>query len=183
MDAALVLFARHGFAGTSIRMLAEEAGVSQGLLYNYYEGKEELLHAIFKRSIEEIQEDFADASEAPSPEEALTVLIRSAFDTVRARPDFWSLWYQLRAQPDVVAGLGERVGEWAETILANIEALLTGLGSPDPAVRARLVFATIDGAAQHYVLDPANYPLDRVGDELIELLARPNPPPHAEASP
>jgi len=131
----------------------------------------------------EIQENLADASAAPSPDEALTVLVRSAFDTVRARPDFWSLWYQLRAQPDVVTGLGVQVGAWAAVIRSKIEALFAATGAPDPGVRSRLVFAAIDGAAQHYMLDPANYPLDRVGDELIELLARPNPPPHAEASP
>ena len=30
------LFARHGYEATSVRMIAREAGVAQGLLYNYF---------------------------------------------------------------------------------------------------------------------------------------------------
>jgi AcrR family transcriptional regulator len=55
LRSALALFARRGFANTSVRLLAEEAGVSQGLLYNYFDGKHELLRAIFARSMEGVQ--------------------------------------------------------------------------------------------------------------------------------
>lgn len=35
LSSALRLFARHGYAATSVRMIAREAGASLGLLYNY----------------------------------------------------------------------------------------------------------------------------------------------------
>ena len=43
-----MLFARHGYAGTTVRMIGREAGVSTGLLYAYFESKEGLLRAIFE---------------------------------------------------------------------------------------------------------------------------------------
>src|ERR1041385_4982883 len=36
LDTALEVFAAHGFDGTSVKDLAEAAGVTQGLLYHYF---------------------------------------------------------------------------------------------------------------------------------------------------
>jgi AcrR family transcriptional regulator len=171
VQTALELFARRGFVNTSVRMLAEEAGISQGLLYNYFESKQALLHAIFERSMAQVQEGFVAAATVAEPAQALAALIHSAFATVRDNAAFWRLTYQIRMQPEVVTGLGDQVGAWSEAIRSRIEDLLQGAGTPAAPLRARLLFAAIDGAAQHYVLDPVGYPLDEVAEELIALFA------------
>lgn len=167
LASALRLFARHGYAATSVRMIAEEAGVSQGLMYNYYEGKEGLLRAIVERSMADVQESLAAAWTAIAAEQGLELLVRSAFEIVRRNRTFWQLSYQLRMQPDILAELGQSVGEWGDAIRLQIEALLRSSASADAAVEARVLFAAIDGAAQHYVLDPERYPLDEVADEIV----------------
>ena len=43
LSAALGLFARHGFHGTSIRDVATEAGLTSAALYSHFESKEHLL--------------------------------------------------------------------------------------------------------------------------------------------
>ena len=43
-ETALELFATKGYHSTSISMIARTAGISKGLLYNYYESKEDLLN-------------------------------------------------------------------------------------------------------------------------------------------
>jgi AcrR family transcriptional regulator len=48
-DAALTLFKTQGFNGVGLRHIAQEAGVSLGNIYNYYEGKEELFNSILER--------------------------------------------------------------------------------------------------------------------------------------
>ncbi len=48
IDTALDLFAKRGYEATSIRDIAREAGVAQGLLYNYFPGKEDLFWAILQ---------------------------------------------------------------------------------------------------------------------------------------
>jgi AcrR family transcriptional regulator len=167
LNSALRLFARHGYAATSVRMIAEEAGVSQGLMYNYYEGKEALLRAIVERSMDDVQSSLAEASAAHATGQGLEMLVRSAFEIVRRNRTFWQLSYQLRMQPDVLADLGQSVGEWADAIRLQIEELLRSAGSAGAPVEARVLFAAIDGAAQHYVLDPERYPLDEVAEEII----------------
>ena len=49
VETALRLFFRKGYDATAIRDIAKEAGVSLGLLYNYFESKEALLREIFHR--------------------------------------------------------------------------------------------------------------------------------------
>lgn len=46
LDAALRLFAEHGFAGASMRMLARATGLRESAFYNHFSGKEELYQAV-----------------------------------------------------------------------------------------------------------------------------------------
>lgn len=48
LDAALSMFSAKGFAGASIRDIARQAGVTEGLIYHYFENKEQLMHACWK---------------------------------------------------------------------------------------------------------------------------------------
>lgn len=45
LDTAISVFAARGFANTSIKDLADAAGISSGLMYHYFTGKEKLLEA------------------------------------------------------------------------------------------------------------------------------------------
>jgi AcrR family transcriptional regulator len=51
---AAQLFARYGFAGTSITMIASACGVSKALLYHYYADKEEVLFDIISAHLKEL---------------------------------------------------------------------------------------------------------------------------------
>jgi AcrR family transcriptional regulator len=48
LDAAVRVFARKGYHTCRVGDIAEEAGVAHGLLYHYFESKEELLETIFR---------------------------------------------------------------------------------------------------------------------------------------
>jgi AcrR family transcriptional regulator len=49
LDIALALFAERGFERTTIKDLAETAGVAQGLVYHYFASKDDLLLAVIAR--------------------------------------------------------------------------------------------------------------------------------------
>jgi len=172
LRAALRLFAAHGYAGTSIRMIAESAGISVGLLYNYFPSKAALLHALFEESMHDVQASFASAEAAKTPSERIERLVRSAFEILDTNRDFWRTSYGVRMQPAVVAGLGKRLRTWTMTIQSTLARYLAEAGSRQPEVDAALLFALIDGASQHYVLDPKGYPLDDVATGIIELFTR-----------
>lgn len=62
-DAALNVFSQKGFDQATIPDIAQEAGVAVGTIYNYYQGKHDLLLAIIKSHI--ITESFTDFLEQP----------------------------------------------------------------------------------------------------------------------
>jgi AcrR family transcriptional regulator len=64
IDAALALFARKGFRGTTTREIAEAAGCSEATIFKYFATKDELYSAILeaKATIEETLAKAADAA-------------------------------------------------------------------------------------------------------------------------
>ncbi len=46
IEAAIKLFAKQGYHGTSTLQIAKEAGVSQATIFKYFKTKEDLLHSI-----------------------------------------------------------------------------------------------------------------------------------------
>ncbi|HEU0054903.1 MAG TPA: TetR/AcrR family transcriptional regulator [Longimicrobium sp.] len=168
VEHALRLFATHGYERTSVKMIAEAAGVSQGLLYNYFEGKDALLRAIFEASMEDVRASFAAAEAEPDPRRRVEALLRGSFAIVRRNLHFWRLSYGVRMQAGVLEALGgARLQEWTAAIRATLERYLRDAGVPDPGLEAAILFALIDGVSQHYVLDPDNYPLDEVMARII----------------
>jgi TetR/AcrR family transcriptional regulator, fatty acid metabolism regulator protein len=47
LDAAIRVFAEHGYHGSRVGDIAEDAGVAHGLLYHYFASKEDVLRTIF----------------------------------------------------------------------------------------------------------------------------------------
>lgn len=168
LRAALRLFAKHGYDRTSIAMIAAAAGISQGLLYNYFAGKKGLLRAIFEESMHDVEESFALAEAVPLPADRLATLVRGAFTILRRNQNFWRLSYGLRMQPGVLAGLGKRTSEWTAAIRGTLARYLADAGVDEPELEAAVLFALIDGVSQHYVLEPSTYPLDAVADRIVE---------------
>lgn len=161
MEAALALFARDGYARTSVRTIAREAGVSQGLMYNYFASKEELLREIYERGMRDVEASFAEIRDAGTPAARLSALIRSSIGIVRRNAPFWRLLYGIRFQAGVLEGLDDGIARWSARIGAELEGLLREIGVADPAAEAQVLFALIDGMAQHALLDPEHFPLER----------------------
>jgi AcrR family transcriptional regulator len=165
MEHALALFAYQGFDRTRVREIADSAGISQGLIYNYFSSKDELLHALFERSMGDVRESFAEAERAPRGQRSVA-LVRAAFEVLRRNERFWRVSYGVRLQAAVLAGLGEALQQWTTGVHRTLEGYLREDGFEEPELEAAILFALIDGVSQHYVLDPARYPLDAVAERI-----------------
>jgi AcrR family transcriptional regulator len=168
LNASLELFAVRGYAATSVDAIADEAGVSAGLLYHHFEGKAAVLNAIFEQSLADVRATFAAADREGDARHRLPALLRSALAIVPRHRQFWAVWYGLRMQQDVLKALGPSVDQFTKAIVRTLQKYLEDIEWPDAAIEARLLFAQIDGLCQHYVLDPAHYPLERVIERLVE---------------
>jgi TetR/AcrR family transcriptional regulator, fatty acid metabolism regulator protein len=70
LDAAIRVFAEHGYHGARVGDIAEDAGVAHGLLYHYFSSKDEVLRTIFVENWGELIGRFRTvaASEEPADE-------------------------------------------------------------------------------------------------------------------
>src|SRR5437899_8379150 len=74
LDAALVCFAKRGFHQASMHDISAEAGISVGLIYRYFENKEDVISAMADRHKKQIHEILERARQAPSLLESLEIL-------------------------------------------------------------------------------------------------------------
>jgi AcrR family transcriptional regulator len=163
---ALRLFGVNGYERTTVRQIAEAAGVAQGLLYSHFASKDELLRVIFQQSVQHVFASFARAEQGDPSRSPVARIIVAAFAVLRENRDFWRLSYGVRMQQSVLAALGPELTDWTTAIRTTLEQALRQSGVTEPAIEAAILFATIDGVAQHYVLEPEQYPLDAVVEAL-----------------
>ena len=78
------LFARHGFTGASITMIAEACGISKALLYHYYRDKDAVLFDILADHLSLLVTAVEAAAAAPaSARERLHAIVAALLDAYR----------------------------------------------------------------------------------------------------
>jgi TetR/AcrR family transcriptional regulator, cholesterol catabolism regulator len=80
---AAALFAERGFKNTTVRDIAEAAGILSGSLYHHFDSKESMVDELldsFQTSLFELYDDIV-ASDA-SPRHKLEAIVRASFDAI-----------------------------------------------------------------------------------------------------
>ena len=80
INSGMILFAQNGYAHTTIKMIAEQANISTGLMYHYFNSKENLLHAVFENCMRILSEAFNDALQQAKSVDRVTALLHVIFD-------------------------------------------------------------------------------------------------------
>jgi AcrR family transcriptional regulator len=101
MDVALEHFAKEGYHKTTISHIARHAGMSKGLMYNYFTSKESLLFEIIMRSVNEMYADFDRNKDGYLSEDEFELFIRRLFNMLKEKKTFWRLLFQLVMQNEV----------------------------------------------------------------------------------
>lgn len=169
MQAALELFAREGFHSSSVARIAEYAGISKGLLYNYFTSKENLLDSIMAHGIEKFHGIFSEIQdELDTPEELMTY-IHGGFALIRREPDFYRLMFIVFFQPGVMDATQNQYRETLDHLTRDIAIYFEKKGDPNPIEKARLLGNTIDGVGLHYFMSPESVDLDKMEKIIFEL--------------
>jgi len=87
LDAAIRVFAEHGYHASRVGDIAEDAGVAHGLLYHYFASKEEVLRTIFVENWGQLIARFRAVEESDEPaEEKLEGIAKILLRTWRNDP-------------------------------------------------------------------------------------------------
>lgn len=168
LEAALELFATNGFHNTSIEKIRKKAGVSKGLIYNYFKSKDDLLERIIRMGMEVGDDLLEKALAVEQPKQSLKNIVNGLFDTLEQNPTHWKWMMALMMQPGIEANVKALIVENAEANLVKIETLFKKISSPKPRVNAILLLATLDGVGLHYLAGFTDYPLQAVKADIFE---------------
>ena len=171
-ESALKLFATKGYENTSISELARHAGVSKGLIYNYFDSKEAILKSIVNHVIDTMWDRFGFKDMTQMTDEDYLRFINLSLDLVLDDLDHWRLYFGIFTQPSVLSMLMEEMMVKSGPYLKIMHDYYVEKGYENPAVQMRYVSAIIDGIQMHIMLDPENFPIEEVRKLLIQQLTQ-----------
>lgn len=134
LDAALEVFAKKDYDDVSVDEVAEVAGVSHGLIFQYFGTKKDLYVAAVEPLIEEFRARVAPDAELPPPER-LRQSMRAYAETVAAHPDGYRF---LMTRGIGFQDVRQKVEEARLSAVGRIAPQM-GLDPSDPAVRAGIL--------------------------------------------
>ncbi|MBN1969104.1 MAG: TetR/AcrR family transcriptional regulator [Candidatus Delongbacteria bacterium] len=167
-NAAIKLFAYNGFDGTSIDRISKEAGVSKGLIYNYYDSKEELLKSIIVRGFESYIYLFKEISIIEDPIYALEILLTKSIIIYKENKDMLNIYYSLVLQEKSRIIAGEKISEVMEYSFSLISNIFIKLGAEDVDTEVRIIAALMDGVAIQVMIEGEKVPFEKIFNRYIQ---------------
>lgn len=168
IDTAIALFADNGFHNTSISQIANEASVSKGLMYNYFESKEDLLKYIFDLGAAKLMENFDPNRDGVLTKEEFIFYIEDIFYQMQKDRNYWMLFFNIVMQPAITQLVADRMMEMVGPMMKELTDYFRNKGCEDPEAETRYFVAVMDGVGMHYLLDQDNYPIRSVIKKIIK---------------
>jgi AcrR family transcriptional regulator len=170
IHASIELFSESGFAGTPISKIAKKAGVSKGLIYNYFETKEDIVKGIIDSLLDEFKEteqEIMEAFQKATPNETIALIVDQTYDFMIKNKQKWRL----------VTILGFKISEFPyvhdimvkkyQDYIQLFTGIFTQLEYKNPTIEAKLLAAQFDGIGMQYLMfNDEEYPLKEILDGL-----------------
>jgi AcrR family transcriptional regulator len=166
MDAAFTLIAQNGYESTSIAMIAKTAGVSKGLLYNYFTSKEELVKALVFGAMAEGDRLIAQLI-CDDPRQTLENMFLWFFNEMRENHDHWRLMTELTFKINKFDFVHDIATTKLQEFVVLLQGLLTEMGYNNALQEARIIAALLDGIGFQAIMVQEDYPLDEMQEYLI----------------
>jgi AcrR family transcriptional regulator len=113
LDAAVRVFARQGFHTCRVSDIADEAGVAYGLVYHYFQSKDEVLDTLFLERWDVMLETIREIDTRPVPaREKLETIASFIVDSYRHDPDLMKV---------IIVEVTRAANSFGQTHLAKIQ--------------------------------------------------------------
>lgn len=140
-------FADKGFAGTAIGSIAKKAGVSVGVIYKYYSGKEDLFNACVRKSLDCMDEVLNMTGDTGGDlMDMIEQLISRAQSFAKENPEYIRLYHQITVSGS--PGGKARSAELIESSTAKIYGEFIRRAAESGEIRS-----DIDPAAFAFLID------------------------------
>ncbi|MFD1414475.1 TetR/AcrR family transcriptional regulator [Oceanobacillus jeddahense] len=171
MNAAMELFITQGYHATSISSIAEHAGISKGLLYNYFKGKEELLATMVNKRVREMVDVMEQARSLKAPAEQLKHIIVGAIDNVYQNPEVFRFYLHLQTQPEADQELIKYSRFLIEENTKQFEfqcKIFEELGVANARKRSLYFSSTLQGIMLMISTYSQQFPIEEIKKQIVE---------------
>ena len=176
--AAAIRFGEEGYSETTMESIAEEADVSKGTLYYYFESKEDLFLELLMNLIEKFEDRCSTTGWQKSPAGELEEFHSMIMSTIEEMASFGRLmlefWVNASRKKKLEKILNELLQKYREKTAEVIESGVESgtFRSVDPWEAGSALVAAYDGLWFHWLLAPDSFKLERAGRELITNFIR-----------
>ncbi|HEY4997330.1 MAG TPA: TetR family transcriptional regulator C-terminal domain-containing protein [Solirubrobacteraceae bacterium] len=172
--AAAAVIAREGFAGSTMRMVADEAGVSTGMLNHYFANRQDLLTQALVFVSERTQERYRVAIEdVPAGRERLNALLDSALADDEQMVETWRVWINAYGEavrlPELRHTIESRLTSWYELIDRALEGIVPA-DEPGEIPWSWRFDAVLNGLAIQALTSEAVLDAHQIREEVVRTL-------------
>lgn len=169
LDAALEVFAKQGYHLATVDAIAKTAGISKGLMYNYFKSKEQVLHELMIGMMESLMCEFMPLDpKTKFTRKDVINFINVGIDLVMMKPHYWKLYFSVFVQPDVMTIVLDKMMEMGQPYMIRLNEYYKNKGVKNPEIMVRYLSAVMDGIQLHCMLDPKGFPAEEVKKLLIK---------------
>jgi len=176
LDIASAQFGTLGFAATSVAAIAEQAGISKPLIYNYFGSKEGLYEACLDRGGAIVAEEIERiaSGDAVGIDRGMQTL-EGMFTLLEPQPYLWRLFFDTTAPTtgpiaDSVALYADRIGKLAEEGVAELMTLAGNSDALDISAMTTVWLGIVD-SLMGWWLDHPDETADQMMQRCMRLLA------------
>lgn len=175
LEIASAQFGTLGFAATSVAAIAEKAGISKPLIYNYFGSKEGLYEACLDRGGAIVAEEIERIArgDAVGIERGMQTL-GGMFTLLEPQPYLWRLFFDATAPTtgpiaDSVTLYADRIGKLAEEGVAELMALAGNSDELDVSAMTTVWLGIVD-SLMGWWLDHPNETAEQMIQRCMRLL-------------
>ena len=175
LRAGIKVFARNGYFSSKVSDVAAEAGIADGTVYLYFKSKDEILHSIFDRAMEEfIDEGKRELASITVPSARLRRIAELHLERLGADRNL-AIVFQVELR-----GSTKHMREFSAAGFSDYLDIITktikdGQSAGDfrrdvkPIVAAKILYGALDEMVTNWVLSKKAYPLPPMAGEVLKI--------------
>lgn len=175
LRSAIKVFAQKGYFNSKVADVAKAAGIADGTVYLYFKSKDEILHSIFDRAMDEfIAEGKREIAEIKEADKRLRRIAELHLERLGADRDLAIVFQvELRGSTKFMEEFsGGGFAEYLDIIKKTIEeGQKTGVFRTDlkAITAAKILYGALDEMVTNWILSKRKYPLAPMADEVLKI--------------
>lgn len=171
LRAATSLMTEKGIKETTLRDIAQKAGISKGTLYYYYSAKEDIIYDIANKNLKQITDGLMTLLNDVKADVSAEKIIKSLFEKIldaqtRGKLHLYLLNNISKTNNDLAKKFEKCYEDWRKTLEIGLDKVMPK-SKGDNVALSYLILATIDGLILQKMCGAKNIPLDEIVNILI----------------